>query len=232
MAPFHLLYNRFARPILLEHISSLSSPDLESITQQTVRTSAPAKQKWSLNQDAFDTLLKSFSADREQAGAQYEVMRRKLMRFFEWRSVSAAEECADETINRVARRIQEGQTIDNLQSYFYGVARMVFLEAIKQHERAPVGLDDASQNLREQVQEERPVETRLRCFDDCLGNLPPESRQLIMDYYQEERRAKIELRQELANRLHIPLNALRIRAHRIRMSLERCITTCMQTADM
>ena len=210
----------------------MSSPDLESIAQQTVRASAPVKQKWSLTQDAFDTLLKSFSADREQAGAQYEIMRRKLVRFFEWRSVSGAEECADETINRVARRIQEGQAVENLQSYFYGVARMVFMEAIKQRERAPVGLDDASQTLKEQVQDERSADTRLRCFDDCLESLPPESRQLIIDYYQEERRAKIELRQELANRLHIPLNALRIRAHRIRTSLEQCITTCMRTADM
>jgi DNA-directed RNA polymerase specialized sigma24 family protein len=210
----------------------LSSPDLESTAQQTTGTSAPVKQKWSLTQDAFDTLLKSFSVDREQAGTQYEIMRRKLLRFFEWRSVSGAEECADETINRVARRIQEGQAVENLQSYFYGVARMVFMEAIKLRERAPVALDDASQSFREQVQEERSADTRLRCFDDCLENLPPESRQLIMDYYQEERRAKIEFRQDLANRLHIPLNALRIRAHRIRMSLERCITTCMRAADM
>ena len=52
---------------------------------------------------------------------------------------------------------------------------------------------------------------------------------VAVGYYQEERRAKIELRQELADSLQIPLNALRIRAHRIRARLEQCITQCMET---
>jgi len=151
------------------------------------------------------------------------------VRFFEWRSVASADEHADETINRVARRIDEGQSIENLKSYFYGVARMVFMEALKDRERAPVGLDDAPpKSLRQKAPEEIEPEARIVCFDRCLDSLPPDNRRLIVDYYQEERRAKIELRQELADRLQIPLNALRIRAHRIRMSLEKCITNCLQ----
>ena len=63
----------------------------------------------------------------------------------------------------------------------------------------------------------------------ALPFLPPESRELILEYYQEDRRAKIQLRQQLADRLHIPLNALRIRTHRIRMSLEECIKSCLQS---
>jgi hypothetical protein len=51
-----------------------------------------------------------------------------------------------------------------------------------------------------------------------------------MDYYQAERRAKIELRQQLAEKLDIPLNALRIRAHRIRATLEKCVTKCVELA--
>jgi len=63
-----------------------------------------------------------------------------------------------------------------------------------------------------------------------LDSLPKENRKLIIDYYQEERRVKIELRQELADKLNIPLNALRIRAHRIRVGLEKCITNCLQVS--
>jgi DNA-directed RNA polymerase specialized sigma24 family protein len=89
-------------------------------------------------------------------------------------------------------------------------------------------LDEAPGVLRQKVVDATDSEPRMKCFDECLESLPPESRQLIIDYYQEERRAKIELRQQLADQLRIPVNALRIRAHRIRMSLERCISTCMQ----
>ena len=171
-----------------------------------------------------------FSPDREDAGMQYELTRRKLVRFFEWRGIEAADDHADETINRVARRIDEGQTIENLRSYFYGVARIISLEALKERERAPVALDDAPQSLQQRVTEDVEPEARLMCLDRCLESLPVDHQQLIVDYYQEEKRAKIELRQELADRLRIPLNALRIRAHRIRMRLERCITNCLQAS--
>ena len=182
-----------------------------------------------MTQAAFEKLLNSFSSDRDEAGAQYEIIRRKLVRFFEWRAVESADDHADETINRVARRIDEGQTIDNLKSYFYGVARLVFMEVVKERERAPVPLDDAPQGLRQEAPEYIEPEARVLCLDRCLESLSTDNRKLIIDYYQEERRAKIELRQELADRLQIPLNALRIRAHRIRTSLEKCITNCLQT---
>ena len=184
---------------------------------------------WSLSQEAFDKLLNSFSTDREQAAQAYETTRRKLIRFFELRSDATAEEHTDETINRVARRISEGQHIENLLNYFYGVARMVFKESLRERERTPVALDDAPQSLNQKAPEPKEPDAMLICFDRCMDSLAPESRQLILDYYQEERRAKIQLRQQLADRLHIPLNALRIRAHRIRISLEECIRSCLQS---
>jgi RNA polymerase sigma factor (sigma-70 family) len=189
------------------------------------------KTKSFLTRSAFEKLLNSFSSDRDEAGAQYELIRRKLVRFFELRAIIEADERADETINRVARRIDEGEHIDHLIGYFYGVARMILMEALKDRDRTPVALEDAPQILRQhEVSQEIEPEARVVCLDRCLDSLPPDNRALIMDYYQEERRAKIELRQELAERLQIPLNALRIRAHRIRMSLEKCITGCLQTS--
>ena len=189
---------------------------------------ADTRIKWSLTQPAFEKLLNSLSSDRDEAGAQYEMIRHKLVRFFEWRTVESPADYADETINRVARRIDEGQVIDNIIGYAYAVARLVYLEALKQRERAPVALDDAPQSLRQKAPEENEPEVRVLCLDQCLDSLTSENRKLIVDYYQEERRAKIELRQELADRLQIPLNALRIRVHRIRVNLEKCITSCVQ----
>lgn len=206
----------------------MSSADSHTQFIQSEST-ASHKTKWSLTQVAFEKLLNSFSSDRDEAGAQYEIIRRKLVRFFEWRAIESADDHADETINRVARRIDEGQTIDNLKSYFYGVARMVFMEALKERERAPVPLDDAPPSLGLKAPEYVEPEARVLCLDRCLESLSTDNRRLIIDYYQEERRAKIELRQELADKLQIPLNALRIRAHRIRLSLEKCITNCLQS---
>lgn len=230
-----LAYNRAPSSIELSRIgvaSLLNSSDIPS--EQPSHSTAPNKadpqrSRWTLNKTALDKLLSCFSSDREEAGAQYEVTRRKLIRFFEWRAVELPEDHADETINRVARRIEEGQKVENVQSYVYGVARMVFKEAVKERERAPLSLDNVPQGLN--VPAPGPVDEpdrRLLCFDRCFESLPADHRQLILDYYQEERRAKIELRQQMADRLHIQVNALRIRAHRIRMTLETCIMSCLE----
>ena len=197
-------------------------------TERSTRTRA----KSVLTPNAFEKLLDSFSPDRNEAGAQYEIIRRKLVRFFEWRAIECADEHADETINRVARRIDEGQIIENLKSYFYGVARMVFMEALKDREQAPIPIDEAIALLRNKAVEptnSAEPDPLMVCLDRCLDSLGTEQRTLIVTYYEEERRAKIELRQELADKLQIPLNALRIRAHRIRVNLEKCITACLQT---
>lgn len=186
------------------------------------------RHKWSLTQEAFDNLLQRFAADREDAAKQYERLRVKLVRFFEWRKLAAPEECADETIDRVARRLGEGQEIDNIASFSYGVARKIFQERVRQHDATSLDLDNARDVAVAPVIDEREPDERLLCFDRCLESLPEDKRNLIIDYYQQEKRAKIDLRNQLAERLSIPLNALRIRVHRIRMSLESCVNQCLK----
>ena len=63
-----------------------------------------------------------------------------------------------------------------------------------------------------------------------MQQLPPANRELVLKYYHEEKRAKIEHRQKLAEQLGIAVNALRIRAHRIRHTLEECVRNCVQEA--
>jgi len=65
------------------------------------------------------------------------------------------------------------------------------------------------------------------CFERCLAELPMESRQLILQYFQDERRDKINNRQAMANRLGIPLNALRSRIQRIKDKLEQGVAGCL-----
>lgn len=190
-----------------------------------------SRSEWSLTQQAFDKLLATFARDREEAARQYEALRTKLIRFFEWRVISSAESRADEALNRVARRIDEGQKVDNVVAYAYRVAYLVFLEALKEPELTGIDLEMTSLPTIEPQFEDREQDHRLRCFDRCLEGLPADHRQLILFYYQEERRAKIERRKNLADQLKISLDALRIRVHRIRKGLEECITSCLRPPE-
>jgi hypothetical protein len=84
------------------------------------------KRKWHLTPKAFDQLLAQLHIDREQAAQEYERVRRRLLEFFdEWGCLSP-EDCADETMNRIARIIDEGMEVRDLNScYFLGEARPV-----------------------------------------------------------------------------------------------------------
>ncbi len=195
---------------------------------------ALGKTVWILTPEAFEKLLSSFDPDRERAGQKYENTRRKLLEFFEARGCRAPDEHADETINRVARKISEGEAIENLNNYCYGVARLVWMEAARRRNKEPIALDDnhvhpvasgADEEEREQLRRER--ERRLKCLEECLRKLPNETRDFIIEYYREENGLKIEQRKQQAARLNTTLNALRLRASRMRRDLAACIKSCL-----
>jgi DNA-directed RNA polymerase specialized sigma24 family protein len=73
-------------------------------------------------------------------------------------------------------------------------------------------------------------ELEYRCLDRCVEKLTAEHRELVLSYYQEQKHAKIEHRKALASKLGIAVNALRIRAHRIRLTLQECVKQCLQDA--
>lgn len=196
------------------------------VTTTRMNPPSPLKKDWVLTQEAFDRLLLLLDPDREQAGRKYERLRLKLLKFFEWRGSTAPDALADESLNRVARRIDEGQHVTNLDAYSYGVARMVFSESLKLGQREREALSAAPPH--EQADDEDPERAARRaCFERCLGELPEPSRRLIVEYYCGEGTAKIERRRRLAGALGIQLNALRIRAHRIRLGIEACVRGCV-----
>ncbi len=148
------------------------------------------------------------------------------MKIFDWRGARFPEECADETINRVVRKLEYGQEIRDIPTYCQGVARLVVLEALKKAENRQVSLDELKFVPVAPVFSEDDGAQR-NCFARCLSDLPIENRQLILRYYEDERRVKINNRQTMADQLGIPLNALRSRVQRIRDKLEQCITHCL-----
>ena len=179
-----------------------------------------------LTQDAFDALLTWLAPEREHAAKRYEEIRRRLIKFFACRSYAAAEDLTDETINRVARKVQEelGRTyVGDTAPYFYGVAHNVYLEHVR---KKPAPLPMPPPRPTEEVEREHA------CLEQCLERLPKRSSELIREFYQEEKQAKIEHRKMLAERLGITPNALRIQAHRIRLTLLECVRQCLGQQDL
>ncbi len=74
----------------------------------------PSFPRGDLTGDKFESLLLRLDADRNRAGEKYEEIRWKLIRFFQWSSCLHAEDCVDETFNRVAEKLTtESQDILN-----------------------------------------------------------------------------------------------------------------------
>jgi DNA-directed RNA polymerase specialized sigma24 family protein len=186
----------------------------------------PRKKKdWVLTERSLAGFLSLLDKDPERAGERYEILRRKLVRFFEWRGSATSDELADETLNRLAMKIDEGEAIRDLHAYTGGMARLVWLETLKEQERARGAFEELRVAGRRSTQTDSP---RIECFESCLESLPAESRVLILDYYREERGGKIASRKQLAEKMGLPINALRIRSHRIRVQLEKCVADCLR----
>jgi len=177
--------------------------------------------KWELTAEAFAKLLAGFDPSPERAGAKYESIRAALVKFFDWQGAFFPEELADETFNRVARKLDEGNDLRDPATYCHGVARFVLLESRKRADNHRTEFDEAT-NIAVQPKAEVDDERRTS-FERCLNELPIESRQLVLRYYRDDRRQKIDGRQSLATHLGIPLNALRSRVQRIRDRLEQCV---------
>ncbi len=183
-----------------------------------------------MTERAFAKLLAAFDAEDEQRAAlEYEAARERLVKLFRWRKLAEAEDAADETLNRVARRLDEGEQIENLSAFIGGVARFVLLEKFKQRER--VALEDvAPEILSENPKEfeETENEQKLVCFKRCLNELPEDTRRIVVEYYEADAGgAKIDHRKQMAARLGLEMNALRNRALRARTRLEDCIKKCL-----
>ena len=181
---------------------------------------SPARTLHILKQEEFDRLLTWLDHDAERAGLIYEKIRWRLVAILASRGCVCPEELADETIDRVARRLVDIQDsyVGDKAIYFLGVMNNVHHEYLKRPmmPRPPEPDDDIE--AKEKVH---------LCLEKCLDKLSPNSRRMIERYYAEDKRAKIDLRKRIATELGIGLSTLRLRALRIREKLQRCIEECL-----
>jgi DNA-directed RNA polymerase specialized sigma24 family protein len=184
------------------------------------------KEKWSLTADALDKLLGSLDSDRDHAAHIYEEIRSQLVRIFIWRGCPYPEDYADETINRVAHKLADGERLADLPTYFFGVARMLVKEFHRKQQIEREALQKLSHATNFLTQSET-TELRISCLERCLGEQPENAREMILAYYHGAKRAKIDNRKLLAKRLKVSLNTLRMQALRLRDKLESCVNECV-----
>lgn len=194
-----------------------------------------SKKNWVITPSAFDQLLNWLDENENSDGRKYLEMRERLVTYFDRKNRPNPDELADETLNRVARRLEEEQIVSETPAKFcYIVARFVFLESLRNVDKANLSLDDVMQKNQEQKivaaesdgEKKDLKEKMLDCLESCVGKLEGQSREIILNYYFGVERIKIENRRALAQKLNISSNALTIRACRIRDKLEACVKKC------
>lgn len=175
-----------------------------------------------ITKDSFDTLLEWLDPDRDKAGQRYEVIRGGLIRIFVSQGLTDAEHYADETVDRVIKRLPEIRDgyVDEPVRYFIGVAKNVVREARRRKEVAAEVLP-ACLPIKPGDKE------TIDCLSECLKLLSPDRQNLILDYHLYDGRDKIQHHRQMAHELSITVGALRTRAHHIRASLEHCILNCI-----
>lgn len=193
---------------------------------------ASHKKDWTTTASAFRRLLNWLDGETNSEGQKYLEMRRRLVAYFDRKNCTTPDDLADETLNRVARRLEE-ENISETQDpakYCYIVARFVFMEYLRSSRQEDALANDLTRSAIEatskfdQSQEQQDV--MLSCLDGCINRLDPEGRQIIVGYYVGKEREKIENRRSLAQTFGITSNALSIRACRIRSKLEKCVREC------
>jgi len=194
-----------------------------------MRATAKAKREGQLTPTSFDLLLSKLGDEPYEAGLRYERLRGRLILFFLRRLLPASEDLADETIDRLARRLFEGEEIASIEAYALGVARFVAQEqaAFIARETNP------SKNFWENIwasdttkgNEALDHDLQLDAMEQCLALLPQPEIQLLTDYYLVEGERKIEARRLLAQRHGITSGALRKKIFGICNGLRDCIRT-------
>lgn len=180
--------------------------------------------------EEFEKLLAWLDSDREVAGRKYETIRSRLIRIFVSRGCVDAETLADEVMNRVAVRIDKvAKTYEgDPMKCFQGFAENVYLEYLRdQRQRSDIE-PPVKPILPDDEREQEEAEQEDECLTRCMEELPAAERDLFRRYFEEEKRVKINARKKLAAELRLTANALRIKAHRIRRRLRKCMEACLK----
>ena len=137
-----------------------------------------APEKWRLTREGFNKFLSVLDTDREASARKYELLRSKLITYFDWRDCPFPEDHADDALNRVVRKLDAGEDIRDVSTYVFGIARMMLLEIARVSKRERLAFTQLPTAASEDsVPDEN--EQRIECLKECLAALPERSRELL-----------------------------------------------------
>ena len=179
--------------------------------------------------ESFDEILAWLNPDRDVAGTIYVQLRQDLTKIFTWNRCPDPDGLTDEVFDRVAKKVHEVRKtyVGDPKLYFYGFARNLIKEIPKKikTQMSLQGTEPALDPRRGSEQE--TANMREDCLRSCLQKLSKDKRELIVAYYARDKQAKIDHRTEMAQRLGISVETLRVKAFRIRGTLEQCLERCI-----
>jgi hypothetical protein len=188
-----------------------------------------------MSQDDFDRLLQWFGPDRDISAKKYLGAHERLTRLFQLRGCNGPEDLADQVMDRVAKRLDHASPYSGIPdsdriAVLLGFGRHVLQEYWRKRELFGEEFDPDEEPLC--VDETVLKETRARCLDSCLGTLPEDDRRLLLQYHEYEPHGKIEHRKAMAEERRTTLNALRLKACRLKSVVADCVKRCCQSEGM
>lgn len=181
-------------------------------------------------QTSFDSFLALLDTDRDAAGAKYEELRLRLVRYFDWRGCDGSDELTDICLDRVQKKIADGEEIQNVQAFAATVAQFVYKESLRSKGRVTHSLDAEDAPQIAAVEPEVTEDERMTCLESCLDAFNVDDRKLIISYYDTDEKTMIASRKRLADSLAVSINTLRIKVCRLKSRLEKCTKDCCSEA--
>ena len=215
---------------MLVHVESSES------TQVSGAAIVGPNQDWEPNEKTFQDFLNWLNGGENSDGQRYLELCQRLELYFDRKNCVAPSDLADQTLNRVIRKMEENGDINGVAPlrYCYSVAKDVFLEALRADNRSPfyspvtttnpTNLSGQSVNIPNADAASKQKEK----VADCMASLSSTDRELIIEYYRGPQRSRIERRAALATRLGVTASALSTRACGVRQRLEVCIQACLE----
>ena len=180
--------------------------------------------------ESFEEILAWLNPDRDVAAAMYVQLRHDLAKMFIWGRCADPEGMTDDVFDRVGKKVHDVRPTyeGDPRLYFRAVANNLIKE---NHKKIKTQLSIEGIDLPEPPVTETEDETAAEmeeCLQVCLQKLSAHKRELILGYYAKEKQAKIDHRNELAQKYGITVETLRVRVFRIRESLAECIGRCLK----
>jgi DNA-directed RNA polymerase specialized sigma24 family protein len=177
--------------------------------------------------ESLSRLLEAFSNDQAAAGVAYAKLRDSLVRFFRLKGDNNPDDAADETLDRVGKKLLQNPEIDDLTKYSFAVARFIFLERLKRSQKEKVAAEGFYAD-RTAIKTEAETDDFLP-FRECFNSLTDKEKTVLQAYFADVSPSNLFAeRRKLTEEYNISLNNLRLKVFRLRQRLENCVKEKLQ----